>query len=94
MDVDLGLLADVGDDPELPRMRSSTVAGVHAIRRIALQYPGIRSKLRADLDLDREGPRSAVLVDGLAFHLRYDNEPLTLDDVMRMLAEQNAELLV
>lgn len=93
MDVNLGLLADAGANPDLLRMRRATTAGVHEVCRLALRHPGIRPRLRADLELDREVPRLAVLVDGLAFQLRSDSELLTPDDAVRMLTEHVAGLL-
>ncbi|MGH8875765.1 MAG: TetR/AcrR family transcriptional regulator [Stackebrandtia sp.] len=92
MDVNLALLGDAGTDPELLRMREATAAGIHQVCRTALEHPGVDPVLRTDLDLDREVPRLAVTIDGLAFQLRAQIDELTPRHAVEMLTEHIGQL--
>ncbi|WP_245670542.1 TetR/AcrR family transcriptional regulator [Nocardia flavorosea] len=87
MDVNLALFAEGGASPHSLRMRESTASGVHEVCRHALRHPGIRSRLRPDLDLEREVPRLAVLVDGLALQLQARTPLLTPESAVQILRD-------
>ncbi|MFI1465055.1 TetR/AcrR family transcriptional regulator [Nocardia carnea] len=87
MDVNLALFAEGGASPPSLRMRELTATGIHDVCRHALQHPGIRSHLRADLDFEWEVRRLAVLIDGLALQLQARTPLLTPESAVKILRD-------